>query len=479
MNQNHTVLKNFIWRFFERCGSQGIAFVVSIVLARALMPEVYGTVALVTVFTSLLQVFIDSGFGVALIQKKDADDLDFSSVFFFNAAFSIFLYLLMFFAAPLLAKYYEIPELTQITRVLCLIVLPSGVRNVQQSYVSRTMQFKKFFYSTLGSNILSGIIGVVLAYTGFGVWALVFHTLSTAVFSVIILWLTVPWRPKWMFSFQRLKGLFSFGWKLLVSSLIDSVYNNLQSLIIGKRYSSADLAHYNKGNQFPYLIVGNINTSIDSVLLPTLSAQQDDKNAVRSMTQRAIQISTYFMMPLMTGLAVCAEPLVRLLLTENWLGCVLFMRIFCFTYAFYPIHTANLNAIKAIGRSDLFFKLEVIKKTCGFLVLFITAQISVEAMAYSMLATSVFYQIVNSWPNKKLLRYSYLAQLKDILPQLLLSCVMGGIVFCISLLPLHPLPMLVLQVLVGAGVYVGGSALFRLNIYTYLLQTLKSFLRRK
>lgn len=477
--QNQVVLKNLIWRFLERCGSQGVAFVVSVVLARNLLPEVYGTVALVTVFTSILLVFVDSGFGVALIQKKDADALDFSTVFFFNIAFSALLYVIMFFAAPLIAGFYEKPELVAIIRVLSITVLVAGVRNVQQSYVSKTMQFKKFFYSTLGGTIGSGILGIVMAYTGFGVWALVVHTLANTVISVIILWFTVRWRPTFAFSFQRLRGLFSFGWKMLVSSLIDTLYNDLRTLIIGKIYTSADLAYYNKGKQFPHLIVTNVNASIDSVLLPTMAAQQDNKSAVRSMTRRAVRTSTYIMMPMMMGLAVCAEPIIRLLLTENWIGCVLFLRVFCFTFAFYPIHTANLNAIKAMGRSDLFLKLEITKKIVGLAALLATAWISVEAMAYSLLVTTITSQVINAWPNKKLLDYSYLEQIKDMVPQIVLSCVMGAIVYSVSFIGLPDWLTLPIQVAVGVIVYVAASALLRLESFNYVLNTAKRYLKKK
>ncbi|MBQ9968241.1 MAG: lipopolysaccharide biosynthesis protein [Oscillospiraceae bacterium] len=477
--QDQVVLKNFMWRFLERCGSQGVAFLVSVILARKLLPEVYGTVAIVTVFTNILQVFVDSGFGVALIQKKDADQLDFSTVFFFNIGFSFLLYAGMFFAAPWLAAFYDKPELVPIVRVLSLIVLIAGVRNVQQSYVSRNMQFKKFFYATLGGTIISGIVSIILVYLDFGVWALVIHTLANAAVSVAILWYTVKWHPSMQFSFQRLKTLFSFGWKLLMSSLIDTLYNNIRSLIIGKLYSSEQLAHYDRGKQLPHLIVININSSIDSVLLPTMSAKQDDTAAVRSMTRRAIKISSYIMMPLMMGLAVCAEPIVRLVLTDNWLPCVPFLRIFCFTYAFYPIHTANLNAIKAMGRSDLFLYLEIAKKVVGLAAVAATFWISVEAMAYSLLATSIFSQIINAWPNKKLLGYSYLDQIKDMLPQLILSCFMGAVVFTVGLLGLPSWLTLLIQIPVGAAIYILGSALFRMDSYTYILNTAKHYIRPK
>ena len=474
-----TIINNLFWRFMERVGAQGVAFAVSIVLARLLDPSVYGTIALITVFTSILQVFIDSGFGNALIQKKNADDLDFSTVFYFNILVCGLMYTVMFFASPFIADFYRMPELTPVIRVLSLTLIISGIKNIQQAYVSRNLLFKKFFYATLGGTIGAAFIGIWMAYRGYGVWALVAQNLLNATVDTLILWFTVKWRPKKAFSFERLRGLFGYGWKLLASSLLDVVYKDLRSLIIGKLYTSSDLAYYNRGQQFPNLIVTNVNTSINSVLLPTMAAEQDDRLRVRNITRRAIKISTYVMMPLMMGLAVCAEPLVRIVLTEKWLPCVFFMRIYCFTFAFYPIHTANLNAIKAMGRSDLLLKLEIAKKTVGLIALALTMFISVEAMAISMLFTSVLSQVINSWPNRKLLEYAYFDQVMDMLPQIALSCLMGGIVYSISYLKLNDTITLLLQVLIGSAVYLLGSKICHIECYGYLVETAKSYLRRK
>ncbi len=477
--ENKKVFANFFWRFMERIGAQGVTFVVSIVLARILDPGVYGTIALVTVFNTIMRVFIDSGLGTALVQKKGADDLDFSTVFYFNLIMCAVIYIGMFFAAPLIAKFYDMPELTAIVRVVSLSLLVSGVRNVQQSYVSKNMMFKRFFYATIGATIGAAVLGIVMALMGFGVWALVAQHLFNDVVGTCILWLTVKWRPKAMFSFSRLKGLFTYGWKLLVSSLLDTVYKDIRQLVIGKLYTAEDLAFYNKGNQFPNIIVTNINSSIDSVLLPAMSSEQDDKKRICNMTRRAIKTSTYIMMPIMVGLAVCAEPLIRILLTEKWLPSVFYLRIFCFTMAFYPIHTANLNAIKALGRSDIFLRLEIIKKIIGMIALVATMFISVEAMAYSLLVTTVISQIINSSPNKKLLGYSYLHQVRDMLPQILLSAFMGVVVYCITLLPINLYLMLFIQVLVGVLVYVACSFLFHLESFEYIFSVVKRMFGKK
>ena len=266
---------------------------------------------------------------------------------------------------------------------------------------------------------------------------------------------------------------------MLLSSLLNAGYTQLRHLIIGKMYTAKDLAFYDRGNTFPNIIATNLNASIDSVLLPAMSAEQDDKNRVRAMTRRAISISTYVMMPMMMGLAVCAEPIVRLVLTEKWLPCVPFLRVFCFTFSFWPVHTSNLNAIQALGRSDLFLKLEIIKKIIGLVAVLITMKISVMAMAYSLLVTSVLSQIINSWPNKKLLAYNYLAQLKDMFPQIALSCIMGGCVYCIQFIGLNDVLTLVLQVVAGIVVYTLLSKLFKIESFNYIFNAILKMVNRK
>ncbi len=473
------VFSGFFWRLFERIGVQGTSFILSLIIARLLNPEDYGTIALVTVFISIMRVFIDSGMGNALIQKKNADDLDFSTVFFFNIVIGCILYIVMFLIAPLIAAFYNDSDLDSVMRVLSLLLIISSVRNVQQAYVSKNMLFKKFFFVTLSGSITAAVIGIVMAYKGFGVWALVTQQILEALIGTLVLWLTVKWRPILAFSISRLKSLFSFGWKLLVSSLIDTLYNDLRQLIIGKMYTESELALYNKGKQFPQLIVASINTSIDSVLLPTMSNEQDNILRVKAMTRRAIRTSSYIMAPLMIGLAVCGEPLIELLLTEKWLDCVLFMRVFCVTYIFYPIHTANLNAIKAMGRSDMFLKLEIVKKIVGLSAVLITMWISVEAMAYSLLITTLLSTMINAFPNKKLLNYSWFEQMKDILPNIGLAVLMGVPVFLMQYLSLPTIIILILQVAVGAAIYMGLSVLFKFEMFAYIINMINGFIRRK
>lgn len=473
-----SVIGNFIWRFAERCGAQLVTFIVSIVLARILDPKDYGTIALVTVFTTILQVFVDSGLGTALIQKKNADDLDFSSVFYFNFIVCIILYVGMFIAAPYIALFYKDTTLTPVIRVISLTIVISGVKGIQQAYVSKNMLFKRFFFSTIGGTIFSAVLGIAMAYMGYGVWALVAQQLSNTAIDTLILWLTVKWRPKKMFSYERLKGLFSFGWKLLISSLLDTAYNNLRNLIIGKLYSSSDLAFYNQGEKFPKVIVMNINASIDSVLLPTMSIEQDNPERIKQMTRRAIKTSTYVMAPFMMGLAFCAEPIVRLVLTDKWIFCIPFLRIFCITYMFWPVHTANLNAINAMGRSDWFLRLEIIKKIVGLAILLSTMWFGVMAMAYSLLLSSVLSQIINSWPNRKLLKYGYLEQVRDFAPGILLAVLMGICVHFVEYMSLPMIVTLVIQIVLGAIIYIVGSAILKLEEFQYLLEMIKSIMKK-
>lgn len=473
--KKNRVASNMLWRFAERCGAQGISFIVQMILARLLMPEMYGMIAIVTVFTKVLEAFVDSGLGNALIQKKDVDDLDFSSVFYANTVLCSGLYLLLFFSAPLIASFYRQPELTPLVRVLGLTLIISGLKNIQQAYVSRNMLFKRFFFSTLGGTIVAAVVGIRMAYCGYGVWALVAQSLVNTATDACILWISVPWRPKWMFSLKRLAGLFRFGSKLLLSNLLNILYNDIRQLIIGRLYTSEDLAFYNRGEQFPSLIISNINSSIDSVLLPTMSQAQDNRQRVKEMTRKSITTSVYMIAPMMIGLFSVAPRLIPVILTDKWIPCILYLRIFCVTYLFYPIHTANLNAIMAMGRSDIFLKLEIGKKIMGLAILLVSMWCGPLAMAYSTLLSGLLSQFINAYPNKKLLNYRYWEQLKDIIPCLLLAVGMGVVVCLLGKLSLSTVPVLALQVIVGAAIYLGGSAALRLSPFEYLRAQAKAF----
>ena len=467
------ILSNLIWRFMERIGAQGISFIVQIVLARILVPEYYGMVALVTVFITILQVFVDSGLGNALIQKEDADNTDFSTVFYFNMIMCVCLYVLLFISSPWIAQFYNDIEMIPIIRVVGLNLVVSGIKNVQQAYVARNMLFKKFFFATLGGTLVSAVIGISMAYLGAGVWALVVQQLSNTFIDTIVLWITVKWRPEFVFSKSRFKILFSFGWKLLVSSLINTVYLDIRQLIIGKRYSQEHLAYYNQGEKIPNLVVRNIDTAIGSVMFPALSKEQKNPELVKAHVRRAIKISSYVMWPMLLGISACAESLIKLVLTDKWLPAVPYLQIACFVYGLMPIHTTNLQAITAMGRSDLFLKMEILKKIIGVTVLLLAMPYGVLAIAASAILADIIGAFINAWPNTRLLNYRYTEQIKDIMPPLLLASVMAIIVCQINRLGLSTVLTLMIQIPTGAGIYLLGSALFKLDSLSYLLASAK------
>lgn len=467
-------ITNLLWRFAERSGAQVISLIISIVLGRLLQPADYGTIALVTIFIAISQVFVDSGLGNALIQKKDADDIDFSTVFYFNCFLCCVIYATIFISAPIIANFYNNNELVSLIRVLSLTVVISALKNVQQAYVTKKLMFKKFFWATILGTVISAILGIIAAYNGLGVWALVIQQLSNVFIDTIVLWITVKWRPKKVFSFKRLKILFSYGWKLLVSYLINTIYDNIRQLVIGKKYSSTDLALYNRGKQFPNVIVTNINSSMDSVLFPVLSEKQESKDVIKKMAKKTISVSCFVIIPLMLGLCSVGTEVITILLTEKWLGALLFLQIFCIIYAFEPIQTTNLNVIKALGRSDIFLKLEIVKKTLGIVILLITMNFGVKYILYGMFFYTILASIINSFPNKKLINYSYLEQLKDVLPIVLISVVMVMVVSLVDRISITNIFMkLVVKVVIGIIVYIIGACALKLEGIQEIFRLLK------
>ena len=477
-NITNSTFKNFLWRFTERCSAHIVQIIVFVLLARILEPQDFGTIAILMVFINVLQVFIDSGLGTALIQKKNSNDIDFSSVFYFNVIICLFLYCLMYFSAPFIASFFNNLDLVSYIRVISFLLVISGIKNIQQAYVAKNMIFKKFFYSTLCGTITSAVIGIFMAYKGCGIWALIAQQLSNAAIDTLVLWFTVDWRPKFIFSWKRLGELLSYGWKLLVSAVIDTIYNNLRQLIIAKLYTPIELAFYNKGQQIPNLVIANINTSLDSILLPVMSKEQDNVEKVKDITRKSIQVSIYVIAPIMIGMGVTSYSFVPLILTEKWLPCIPFLWIFCITFIFWPIHTANLSALKALGRSDLFLKLEIWKKTVGMIFLLITMWHGVMVMAYSLLLLSILAQIINTWPNRKLLNYKYQDQIYDIIPFLLASCSTGCLMSTVYLLNLSQIATLLLQIATGFITYITISHIFKFEVYNLLLNQIKLILKK-
>lgn len=477
-NIKSKIFSGFIWRFGERITAQLVSLLVSIVLARLLSPEHYGAVALVMVFINIANVFVSNGLGNSLIQKKDADSVDFSSIFYINVLMSLILYGILFLIAPLIGEFYGMPELCLVLRVLGIRIPVAAINSIQHAYVSRHMLFKRFFWSTLFGTVLSGVVGIFLAYKGFGIWALVAQYLTNTCTDTVVLWFTVKWRPTKEFSLSRSRQMVSYGWKLLVSGLLDTGYSELRNLIVGKLYTSADLAYYNQADKYPKLIVNNVNTSIGSVIFPVMSQSQDNPEKIKQMTRKAIQISSFLIWPIMVGLAAVSRPLVSVVLTDKWISCVPYMQIFCFSYGLWPIHTANLQAIKAMGRSNLFLKLEIAKKIVGMILLLSTMWFGVMAMAYSLLVSSVLSQIINSWPNRKLLNYGYLEQLKDVIPSIALAVLMGFCVNLVSLLDLSNIVTLLIQIPLGAVIYIITSELLHLESFNYLMDLIRPMIRK-
>lgn len=473
MNTKKAVLSGLFWKFGERITAQLVSLLVSIILARLLSPDDYGAVALVMVFITIANVFVSNGFGNALIQKKDADDLDFSSVLYINIAVSIFIYAILFVSAPFIAEFYGMPVLSPVLRVLGIRIPVAAVNSIQHAYVSRNMLFKRFFWSTLFGTVLSGIVGIIMAYKGFGIWALVAQYLTNTCTDTVVLWFTVKWRPILACSFERAKPLIKYGWKLLVSGLLDTGYTQLRSLLIGKIYTSVDLAFYNQGEKYPQVLSVNINSSIGSVLFPAMSQFQSDKNRIKDITRRSIQVCSYVIWPMMVGFAITAEPLIRLLLTDKWLPCVPFLRIFCFTYGLWPIFTANLQALNAIGRSDIFLKLEIIKKIFGIIILVISIPFGTLAIAEGLIVTSIASIFINASPNVKLLEYSFKEQLSDLLSPFILSVIMAVIIFPVSKTGMNDIAVILIQVVCGAVIYFIGSIISKQKGFLYILNFLK------
>ena len=475
-NKMASTIKNLGWKFMERVSAQLVQLVVSIVLARILAPSDYGAVAMVTIFIMLANVIVEGGFNGALIQKKDSDDLDFSTVLYFSIGFAFVLYLILYVSAPFISSFYgdgyEI--LTPVLRVLGIQVIIFAINSVQQAYVQKQMMFKNFFYATLVGTIISAIIGLSMAYVGFGVWSLVGQQLTATTVNTLTLYAVTRKLPILAFSFERLKGLFSYGVKLLGTSLLITGYQELRALVIGKLYSAQDLAFFDRGKQFPNLIVNNINSSIGAVLFPKMALEQDDIEKVKQSTRVSIRFSAFIMCPLMLGLAAAAEPFVRLVLTEKWLECVPLLQWFCLVYLFQPIHTANMQAIKAVGRSDTLLKLEIIKKVIELITLLLVMWISVDAIVINMAVLTSLFTLVNAFPNKKLLNYSFREQASDILPSVAISIIMFMVILILNQsLQFSDLLMLVINMIIGTTIYVALSYMTHSRELFYVINLAK------
>ena len=472
--KGRTIL-SLIWKLLERGGRSIVELLVQILIARLLSPEAFGTLAVMLVFVNLGNVLVQSGLNTALVQTPDADEDDFSTVFWMSLAVSLLLYLAVFFMAPVVGDYYGNSGLSWPLRVLCLVLVVNAYNSVQVAAVQRAMEFKKIFKATMVSVMLSGGLGVGCALVGAGLWALVAQQLSYQLANCIALAFQTPWRPRAIFKPLRARELFSFGWKLLVSGLLDQGYQSLSDLIIGKRFSTAELGLVSQGKKYPQALGSMLDGAIQPVMLSAVSRMQEDILQVKRLIRRALKTSTYFICPAMALFAVVAEPLVFILLGEQWMSCVPFLQMYCVVYMLLPIHTTNLQALNGMGRSDLFLKLEVVKKAIGVSALlfgvFVVGDLHFIVGTY--IFTGVLSTLINAWPNRRVIGYPYAEQLRDMAPAFLLAAAAAAVAWPVSLLGLPALGQLALQALAFAAAYLALSRLFRVEELSYLTSALR------
>ena len=472
-------VSGFFWQFGQKILTQGIHFGISIVLARLLMPEQFGVVALTTIFINVAMVFANSGLGTSLIQAKETDDLDYNTVFFTGLGISILIYGILFFTAPFVAQWYQKDELTWILRILGLTLLFSSLNSVQNAIVYRKLEIKKMFYATLAGVCVSAAVGVVLAFRGFGVWALVASTISNSAVNVLTMNLIIKWRPKLQFSFERLKKLYSFGINIMATEFMGTFCNELRGFIIGSKYSSTDLAFYNRGDVIPSVISNNITGTIGNVLFPSMSKYQDDKETVKRMLRTSIKVCSFFVMPLMFFLLAVSDKIVLILYSEKWLAAIPFMQVLCLKCVFSIIGGTNTQAVKALGKSGILFKLELIKKPLYLGAIFAAMPFGPLAICIANTIYDFVGTIINTLPNRKLLNYTFKEQLIDIIPCLLLSMAMLASVMTIGIFIENIYVSLAIQMVVGVVMYLGLSHLFALQSYKYVLTNFQSFLNAK
>lgn len=478
-NSKNSIIGSMFWRFSERVSNQLVSFVISVVLARLLLPEEYGLVAMIDLFIVFANVFVTSGFTSALIQKKDADDLDFTTIFYCTLLTSLLLYAILFLSAPLIAQFFGMPDLCLLTRVYSLSLILTSYQTVQQAYVHRNMIFKKSFIPTLVGTLFSGILGIYLAYEGYGVWALVAQYISNIVFNMFTLMVVVDWKPSLSFSFDRAKNLMNFGSKILLSTIISVFYKEIRQLLIGKFYSPIDLAMYNRGAHIPKLITTNLDNTISSVLFPAMSNYSDDKTRVRQLLRRSLKTTSYVTFFFLSLVAVASKPLIGVLLTDKWLPCVPYMQILCFSNMIVTLSGANLQALKAIGKSDEVLKLEVLKKPVFLLLVFLSVKISVLAVVLTLPINAIYALYMNMGPTKRHLDYSRKDQILDLIPSFLLSLAMVSVTLPLTLLPWNEFVIMFFQVLIGIITYVGLSIICKVESYEYCKNTFLNMIAKR
>ncbi len=450
------------WSFIERFSQQFLQFLISIILARLLSPEEFGLIAMLAIFFALAESFIDSGFGSALIQKKNIDHLDECSIFYFNIVIGLISTFVLYFGAPYIANFYRMPILIPLSRLLSINTLINSFGLIQSTLLTRQVNFKIQTQVSLIASIISGIISLIMAFKGFGVWSLAAQSLTSNLFRTSLLWFFLGWRPSWRFSLISLRSMFKFGSLMFLSGLIDTFFNNLYLLVIGKFFSAQDLGFYSRANQIQQLQSSNITNSISRVSFPVFSSIQDDKIRLRRAVSKALRLMVFLNFPMMVCLFVVSRPLIFSLLGENWLPCVPYLQLLCINGFIYPLHVINLNALKSQGRSDLFFNLELIKKIIIVISIILTFDFGIKGLIYGQIISSILSYFMNSYYTGSILKYSVKDQILDVSPSLLISVIMGGIIYSFgNLLIDNCFILLLTQTLSGICLYILLCLLFK------------------
>ena len=468
-------VKGVVWSSIERFSTQGVQFLIMIIMARLLTPKDYGLIGMLAIFLAVAQSLIDSGFSQALIRKQDRTDVDNSTVFYFNIVVSSALYLILFIAAPFVADFYNQPELTSVMRVVCLGVILNSLAVVQRALLTVRIDFKTQAKASLSAAVISGCIGIVLAYCGFGVWSLVVQQLLNLSVNTLLLWIFSKWRPIAVFSWKSFHELFAFGSKMLASGLLDTLYRNIYPIVIGKLFSASSLGHYTRAQHFSEFPSSNVTGIIQRVTYPILCGIQDETERLEAVYRKFLKLSAFIIFPLMIGMSAVARPFIDIVLGAQWGFCGQLLQIICFAMMWYPIHAINLNLLQVKGRSDLFLRLEIIKKILGITVLCITAPFGLVVMCYGQIFNSIVALVINTYYTGKLINVGFIRQMKDLLPTLLLSLTMFGAILLVNGFIEVNMHRLVIGVLVGIIVYASGSYIFKFKE----LQTLFSLIRRK
>ena len=474
---SQVALGGMAWSFAERVSAQIVTLIVSIVLARLLTPDEYGIVAIVMVFVAIADIFVTAGFGSALVQKLDTDNIDFSTTLYFSIGFSLILYIILFICAPQIADFYDIELLTPIIRIMSIRIVFAAINSVQQAYVSKKLQFRKFFYSTLTGTMISAIIGVAMAYMGYGVWALVMQYIANVVINTLTLSLVSGWRPVLVFSAYRMKGLFSFGWKVMVASVYHALGMQARSLVLGKLVSPRELSFYNQGEKFPALFINNIETSVQKVMAPILSNKQKDINRVLDMTRKSMQISVFLIWPFMIGLAAIGESLIELLFTAKWLGSVPYLKLICVAYMFYPVGETHVRTLRALGYSDVTMRTIFVAETFNIVLLFgaIIFQCGGIGIVMTWIVSSIAMALINGVANNKILGYSAIDQAKDLLRTGICVLILYFVVNSFSSLSIVLWIKICIQIFAGLITYITISYIINRKTLVYVGNVIMKF----